>query len=78
MTRICEDCGASFTSRRCDARHCSSACKQRAYRDRGRQRLVADPLRRRADAVLSLIRAGELDPWLGLSYVVAPPREMVR
>lgn len=31
---ICEGCGKHFEPRRSDAKHCSSACKQRAYRVR--------------------------------------------
>ncbi len=30
----CEVCGASFTPKRSDAKTCSSACRQRAYRSR--------------------------------------------
>jgi hypothetical protein len=30
----CEECGETFTPQRSDARHCSSACRQRAYRMR--------------------------------------------
>lgn len=33
--RACEMCGASFTPKRSDARTCSNACRQRAYRQRG-------------------------------------------
>jgi hypothetical protein len=33
--RRCETCGNSFTAPRQDARHCSPACRQRAYRQRG-------------------------------------------
>ena len=30
----CETCGREFTARRNDARYCSPACRQKAYRDR--------------------------------------------
>jgi hypothetical protein len=30
----CETCGREFTARRNDARYCSRACRQKAYRDR--------------------------------------------
>jgi hypothetical protein len=30
----CEQCGTTFTGVRSDARYCSSACRQAAYRDR--------------------------------------------
>lgn len=30
----CETCGKKFTAQRCSARYCSSACRQRAYRQR--------------------------------------------
>jgi len=33
--RRCQVCDANFTARRADARHCSAACRQKAYRDRG-------------------------------------------
>jgi hypothetical protein len=32
--RACPVCGADFTPRRSDARYCSGACRQRAYRER--------------------------------------------
>jgi hypothetical protein len=32
--RPCEDCGELFEPRRADARYCSAACRQRAYRSR--------------------------------------------
>lgn len=32
--RNCEGCGDSFVAARSDARYCSSACRQRAYRQR--------------------------------------------
>jgi hypothetical protein len=31
---MCETCGAEFTPSRNDARYCSSACRQKAYRSR--------------------------------------------
>jgi len=31
---MCETCGAEFTPNRNDARYCSSACRQKAYRAR--------------------------------------------
>jgi hypothetical protein len=31
----CQECGAAFTSRRSDAKTCSSKCRQKAYRSRG-------------------------------------------
>ena len=33
-THTCESCGAPFTGVRSDARYCSPACRQRAYRER--------------------------------------------
>lgn len=33
-TRNCEGCGESFTPARSDAKYCSPACKQKAYRAR--------------------------------------------
>ena len=33
-TRACQECGETFKHTRTDARFCSVACKQRAYRDR--------------------------------------------
>jgi hypothetical protein len=32
--RRCETCGEAFSSKRADARHCSGACRQAAYRAR--------------------------------------------
>jgi hypothetical protein len=34
LTRRCVDCNREFTPHRTDARYCSSACRQRAYRSR--------------------------------------------
>ena len=34
MTQTCADCGNTFTPARADAAYCSSACRQRAYRNR--------------------------------------------
>jgi len=34
MTSVCETCGREFTARRNDARYCSPACRQNAYRHR--------------------------------------------
>src|SRR5262249_3300269 len=34
MAATCETCNREFTARRVDARYCSSACRQRAYRQR--------------------------------------------
>ena len=34
MTSVCETCGREFTARRNDARYCSPACRQKAYRHR--------------------------------------------
>ena len=36
MPRTCADCGDTFTPARADAAYCSSACRQRAYRNRNR------------------------------------------
>jgi hypothetical protein len=33
-TRICDNCDETFEPRRSDAKFCSDACKQRAYRKR--------------------------------------------
>jgi hypothetical protein len=33
--RACETCGTTFTPTRSDGRYCSSACRQKAYRQRG-------------------------------------------
>lgn len=35
-TRVCAACDRQFDARRSDSRYCSSACRQRAYRDRKR------------------------------------------
>jgi hypothetical protein len=37
--KACETCGAPFTGTRRDARHCSSACRQKAYRERRKSRV---------------------------------------
>ena len=34
MISVCETCGREFTPRRNDARYCSAACRQKAYRHR--------------------------------------------
>ena len=39
MERQCEECGAPLTGKRSDARYCSKACRQAAYRQRKRQEL---------------------------------------
>jgi hypothetical protein len=31
---VCQTCGDEFTPKRADAKHCSPACKQKAYRDK--------------------------------------------
>jgi hypothetical protein len=36
LESTCEECGETFTPQRSDGRHCSSACRQRAYRMRKR------------------------------------------
>ncbi len=36
--KVCEVCGEEFTATRRDAKMCSSACKQKAYRRRARGR----------------------------------------
>jgi hypothetical protein len=71
---ICATCGDSFVPTRCDARHCSQACKQKAYRSRQHERQYDDfdALKRRAEAARTLIRAGDVDPLLAFSYVIAP------
>jgi hypothetical protein len=38
---VCETCGDEFVSTRSDAHHCTSACKQRAYRLRLTRRTVS-------------------------------------
>ncbi len=30
--KVCESCGKTFTPKRSDAKYCSNACRQRAYR----------------------------------------------
>lgn len=44
---VCQICSQSFTSRRRDARHCSPACTQRAYRLRHQSVSKAEPLPQR-------------------------------
>lgn len=39
---ICEDCGRSANGSRSDARYCSNACRQRAYRERSKPRPSPD------------------------------------
>ena len=41
--RLCDGCGESFTPTRSDARFCSNACRQRAYRERHRERAPESP-----------------------------------
>jgi hypothetical protein len=69
--RACEFCGETFRPRRrSNARICKNACKQAAYRGRR-----ADRAKRRSQLVeeaCELIRDGELDPALALSFVVWP------
>ena len=43
--RFCCNCGREFYAGRPEARHCSSACRQNAYRQR--RRAGAPPCRRR-------------------------------
>jgi hypothetical protein len=73
--RACEVCGETFRPRRrSNARICKNACKQAAYRRRR-----ADRAQRRSQLVeeaCELIRDGELDPALALSFVVWPSREL--
>ena len=33
QNRVCAGCGQTFTPKRSDARYCSNACRQRAYRE---------------------------------------------
>jgi len=44
LQRTCEVCGQGFASRRRDAKHCSQACTQRAYRLRHQRPLELTPL----------------------------------
>lgn len=37
LTRHCEVCHEEFTPQRADARYCSPACRQRAYRERQKE-----------------------------------------
>jgi len=46
----CDGCGNSFNPQRADARFCSGACRQRAYRQRARSRSTRGPGRRLARA----------------------------
>jgi len=39
--RACQTCSVAFTAARSDGRYCSQACRQRAYRQRGRE-MAAD------------------------------------
>lgn len=39
--KVCEVCGEEFTARRVDAKTCSAACKQKAYRLRKEQEVAA-------------------------------------
>lgn len=53
----CRVCGGNFAATRQDARHCSHACRQRAYRERQeaaarRMSLAADLLRRQTRAII--------------------------
>jgi hypothetical protein len=80
MTRTCEDCGRSFPSRRCDARHCSAACKQRAYRlglHRSRAATV-DVVLAREPHVIDRLRARQLTPEDAIFWVVAPEEMRAR
>ena len=36
LAKTCEVCAKEFTAKRVDTKTCSAACKQKAYRDRGR------------------------------------------
>jgi len=70
--RPCEGCGLPLPSgSRPNRTHHDARCRKAAFRGR-------DALTRRADAARELVRAGELDPWLALSYVVAPTAAMER
>ena len=67
---VCETCGSEFTPARRDARHCGSACKQKAYRDRQR-RFELDEI------VWKLLAAGEIDGPDALLLLVAPPTRVL-
>jgi hypothetical protein len=66
----CATCGREFVPTRCDARHCSSACKQRAYRDR--QRVVE-----LAELVWRLRSADEITADEALALLIAPPTQVL-
>jgi hypothetical protein len=38
--QVCQNCNETFTPKRSDAKQCSSACKQKAYRQRQRQKIL--------------------------------------
>jgi hypothetical protein len=67
---VCETCGGEFVPTRRDARHCGSACKQRAYRDR--QRVVE-----LTDLVWQLRAEGSIDAVDALALLIAPPAEVL-
>jgi hypothetical protein len=73
MMRTCGVCGRRLTAKRSDARYCSPACRQKAYRDRHvwvrwirlTEQMVgqyadeasADELRKLAERFLAIIQA---------------------
>ena len=67
----CATCGREFVPTRCDARHCGSACKQRAYRDRHRVVELAE------EVVWHLRSAGEITADEAVALLIAPPDEVL-
>ena len=69
---LCAVCGREFKpKRRGDAKTCSSACRQRLYRER-RDRIELDALVLRHDKALNLVRRRQYDRWDALADVVWP------
>jgi hypothetical protein len=73
---VCQGCGRSFVPlRRSDAKTCSNACRQAAWRQRT-DGAEAAALELRVEKALHLRRRGELDALDALCVVVDPSPEL--
>jgi predicted nucleic acid-binding Zn ribbon protein len=63
--RACAACGMMFTPSRSDARTCSSACRQRVYRERGREGETSAVKLPSVSATITsdVLRIQMADPW---------------
>jgi hypothetical protein len=74
---VCAVCGREFQPRRrSDARTCSNACRQRAYRER-KDRVELEALVLRHEKALPLVRRLQYDRWDALADVVWPGSELL-